>query len=94
MHQRHDKRADLGSILGTGEKKFQWLKVMRIEGSNVAAANFDFQVSFQASLSLQKIQQRVLQKVRVEEKESKNIFMVIRAAEKESPLITHHAIKQ
>jgi len=49
---------------------------------------------FQASLSLRKIQQRVLQKVRVEEKESKNIFMVIRAEEKESPLITHCAIKQ
>ncbi len=33
---------------------------MRIEGSNVAAANFDFQVSFQTSLPLQKIWQKFL----------------------------------
>jgi hypothetical protein len=50
---------------------------MRIEGSNLAAANLNFQVSFQASL--------FLQKVRAEEKESKNLFVVYR----ENPLITH-----
>ena len=54
---------------------------MRIEGSNLAAANLNFQVSFQASL--------FLQKVRAEEKESNNLFVVYRVEEKESPLITH-----
>jgi len=34
---------------------------------------------------LWKVQQRVLRRVRAEEKESKNLFAVIRAEEKESP---------
>jgi hypothetical protein len=42
---------------------------MRIDGLNLAVANFSFQVSFGASLSLPKVQQRVLRKVRAEEKE-------------------------
>ncbi len=67
---------------------------MRIEGSNLAAANFNFQVSFRASLSWRKVQRRVLQIVRAEEKESKNLVVVIRAEEKESPLITLRGIEQ
>ena len=67
---------------------------MRIEGSNLAAANFNFQVSFRASLSLREVQQKFLRKVRAEEKESKKLFAVIRAEEKESPLITRCAIEQ
>jgi hypothetical protein len=52
---------------------------MRIEGSN-----FNFQVSFRASLSSQEVRQKFLRKVRAEGKESKNLFAVIRAEEKES----------
>jgi len=43
---------------------------------------------------LQKVQRRVLRVGRAEEKESKNLFAVIRAKEKENPLITHHAIEE
>jgi hypothetical protein len=64
---------------------------MRIKGSNVAAANFNFQASFRPSLSSRKIQQKFLI-VRAEEKESKNLFSVIRAGEKESPLITYRTV--
>jgi hypothetical protein len=44
MHQRHDKRADPGSIgqSPVPAKKFQWKKVIRIEGSNLTAANFKY----------------------------------------------------
>ncbi len=52
---------------------------MRIEGSNLVAANFNFQISSWASLSL-----RI---VRAEEKESQNLFTKIRAAARENPLI-------
>jgi hypothetical protein len=69
-------------------------KVMRIEGSNLAASNFNFQVSFRASLSSRETQRKFPRKVRAEEKESKNLFAVIRAEEKESPLITHCGIEQ
>jgi len=62
---------------------------MRIEGSN-----FNFQVSFRASLSSQEVRQKFLRKVRAEEKESKNLFAVIRAEEKESPLIIYCGIEQ
>ncbi len=54
--------------------------------------NSIFKVSFQASLSLRKFQGAVLQKVRAEEKESKNLFAVIRAEEKEKS--THHSSRK
>ncbi len=62
---------------------------MRIEGSNLAASNFNLQVSFRASLSLREVRRKFLRKVRAEEKESKNLFAVIRAEEKEKS--THHS---
>jgi hypothetical protein len=53
-------------------KNFQWYKVMRIEGSNVAAANFDFQASFHASLSSQKIQRKFLKDSQSRRKREQN----------------------
>jgi hypothetical protein len=67
---------------------------MRIEGSNLAASNFNFQVSFRTSLSSWETRRKFLRKVRAEEKESKNLFAVIRAEGKENPLITHRGIEQ
>jgi hypothetical protein len=48
-----------------------------------------FKVSFQASLSLRKIQQNILRKARAEEKESKKLFAEIRAEEKKKS--TYHS---
>ena len=74
---------DLCSIPNTGKKfsngKKWWGLSFRILQLPISI----FKVSFWTSLSSRKFQHAVLREVRAEEKESKNLFAVIRAEEKE-----------
>jgi hypothetical protein len=63
---------------------------MRIKGSNVAAANFDFQVSFRPSLSSRKIQRKFLKESQSRRKrEQKSLCGNQSRRKRES---THHSL--
>ena len=64
---------------------------MRIEGSNVAAANFDFQVFFQASRSSRKIQRKFLKDIQSRRKrEQKSLCSNQSRRKRES---TYHSLR-